>query len=219
MPIAASVTPAAAKTLASVERTSNSSAASRGPESGAGRSHRQPRRATEHKVTICIDQPPIAHDLPRAELLASKMFRPVSVKLDWEVSCPAGDAIRMGLSSATSDNEHPGALAYAFPYEAVHIVVFYDRVNRSVSADLRALVLAHVLVHENAHVLEGVDRHSESGVMKAHWTETDYTHMRAKPLHFTDWDIQRIQKGLESRLVRFAERNVTAAVASPEQFR
>jgi hypothetical protein len=28
-------------------------------------------------------------------------------------------------------------------------------------------VLAHVLVHEITHILQGIDRHSESGVMKS----------------------------------------------------
>ena len=35
------------------------------------------------------------------------------------------------------------------------------------------MLLAHVLVHEITHVLEGVDRHTGQGVMKARWTEDD----------------------------------------------
>jgi len=178
----------------------------------------RPIRAAESEVTVCIAQPASAHDLPHAELLASKMFEPVSVKLDWRHSCQVGDAVRIELSTDTSDTEHPGALAFALPYEGVHIVVFYDRINRSVGADLRSLVLAHVLVHEITHVLEGVDRHSETGVMKAHWTGTDYAQMRHKPLSFTDWDIQLIHKGLESRRVRLATRNVLAEIPSAERF-
>jgi hypothetical protein len=181
----------------------------------------QPSRAADRKVTVCIEMPSGANDLPRAELMASRMFAPVGVKLDWHLqhSCPGGDAIQIGISVKTAANEFPGALAYALPYEGVHTVVFYDRIGHSVSEDLCTPVLAHVLVHEITHLLEGIDRHSESGVMKAHWTRADYAQMRSKPLPFTDWDIQLIHKGLESRGARLVARKVTAEIPSAEPFR
>ena len=46
---------------------------------------------------------------------------------------------------------------------------------------LEPIVLAHVLVHELARVLQGVARHSETGVMQAHWTLRDYSEMEDKP--------------------------------------
>ena len=165
--------------------------------------------ASEHSVTVCIEQPPEAAGLPSAEHRASQMFASIGVKLDWRLghSCPAGDGIRIGLSMQTAAKDFPGALAYAAPYEGVHVVVFYDRIKRSVSTDLRAAVLAHVLVHEITHILEGIDRHSESGVMKAHWSEPDYAAMRNKPLPFADEDVQLIDSGLATRGVRLAARN------------
>jgi hypothetical protein len=179
----------------------------------------QPSRTSEHKVTVCIEQEPAASYLPLAERMASKVFAPIGVKLDWRLqhSCPPGDTIQIRISVKTPANEFPGVLARALPYEGVHIVVFYDRINRSVSGDVCALVLAHVLVHEITHVLESIDRHSESGVMKAHWTDADYVQMRSKPLPLTGWDIQLIHKGLESRR-RLAERNVTAEIPSSDHF-
>jgi len=181
----------------------------------------QPSRAPEHKVTVCIAQEPAAYYLPRAEVMASKMFAPIGVRLNWRLqhTCPAGDTIQIGISVKTSANEFPGTLAHALPYEGIHIVVFYDRINHSVSGDpCAAVLLAHVLVHEITHVLEGVDRHSETGVMKAQWIPADYTQMRAKPLPFTDWDIQLIHEGIESRAARLAA-NVTPEMASTAQFR
>jgi len=46
-------------------------------------------------------------------------------------------------------------------------------------------VLAHVLVHEVTHILQGIPRHSESGVMKAQWDSNDFAQMtwEASPLH------------------------------------
>jgi hypothetical protein len=99
------------------------------------------------------------------------------------------------------------------------MVVFYDRIRRSAVGDFRTVVLSHVLVHEITHVLQGIDRHSESGVMKASWTAADYARMRARPLPFTDWDIELIRKGIEFRGVRLAAREVKAEIRFPEQLR
>jgi hypothetical protein len=178
-----------------------------------------PASAAEHKVTVCTALEPSPQYLPYAELMASKMFAHIGVKLSWRLrnSCPAGDTIQIGVSLKTSATEHSGALGHALPYEGVHIVVFYDRIRHLANGDLRASLLAHVLVHEITHVLEGVDRHSETGVMKAVWTEADYAQMRANPLPFTDWDIQLIHKGLESRGRRLAA--VDRAPQMPSQER
>jgi hypothetical protein len=74
-------------------------------------------------------------------------------------------------------------------------------------SDLAPALLAHVLVHEITHILQGVDRHSETGVMKARWTTADYVQIRAQPLPFTDWDIDLIQEGLASRGLRLSAQN------------
>jgi hypothetical protein len=59
-------------------------------------------------------------------------------------------------------------------------------------------VLAHVLVHEITHVLEGIDRHSATGIMKAHWNYNDYLEMRRKPLPFAHEDVNLIYDGLKA---------------------
>jgi hypothetical protein len=56
-----------------------------------------------------------------------------------------------------------------------------------------------VLVHEITHILEGIDRHSETGVMKAHWTEAEIAQMPLKPLCFTAYDVSLIQSGITVR--------------------
>ena len=57
-------------------------------------------------------------------------------------------------------------LAYALPFEGTHIVVFYDRVEECVRADLFPTLLAYVLVHEITHILQEITRHSATGIMK-----------------------------------------------------
>jgi hypothetical protein len=56
-----------------------------------------------------------------------------------------------------------------------------------------------VIAHEVAHILQGLMRHSESGIMKAQWTGADYQQMTWKPLQFTDEDVMLIHRGLRAR--------------------
>jgi hypothetical protein len=141
--------------------------------------------------------------LARAEGLAGRMFAKAGVRIDWRVGAPKGTAITVGMSDVLRA-DHPGALAFARPYEGVHITVFYDRIRKEFAPDIATVLLAHVLVHEITHVIQGTARHSETGVMKAHWTTADYNRMLARPLPFTDWDIELIQKGLASRDIRLS---------------
>ena len=72
------------------------------------------------------------------------------------------------------------------------------------------MILAHVLVHEITHILQGIDRHSESGVMKASWTNQDYKAMAWKPLPFTPQDTRLLQLGLNGRESLLASTTTTA---------
>ena len=63
-------------------------------------------------------------------------------------------------------------------------------------------LLSYVLAHEIAHILQGVDRHSETGIMKASWDEGDYFDMGRGRLKFTPSDIDLIHLGLDARKAR-----------------
>ena len=101
----------------------------------------------------------------------------------------------------TLPSQFPGALAYALPYEGTHIVIFYDRVLETESRRVPKLT-AHIMVHEIAHILEGTNLHSDSGVMKAKWDEKDLSEMAWKPLTFTNFDVRLIHRGLDDRANR-----------------
>ena len=60
-------------------------------------------------------------------------------------------------------------------------------------------VLAHVMVHGTTHILEGLERHSDNGVMKAHWTNEDIASMARKQLSFDPSDLEYIRLGLSRR--------------------
>jgi hypothetical protein len=153
------------------------------------------------KVAVCMDTPPTS-EVVRAEAQASQMFAAIGVKLDW--SCRQSglqQAIVISLAARAPENRKPGELAYALPYEGTHIVILYDRVSKMQPNQVPA-VLAHVLVHEVTHILQGFPRHSENGVMKAHWDSQDFAQMTWKSLPFTDDDIDLIQRGLDAREAR-----------------
>jgi hypothetical protein len=95
------------------------------------------------------------------------------------------------------------ALATALPYadSGVRIMVFYDRVEPLLRGHHapQATVLGYVLAHEIAHVLQGIARHSERGIMRARWTDNDFKQMGIKVLSFTPDDVQLIRHRLALR--------------------
>jgi hypothetical protein len=48
--------------------------------------------------------------------------------------------------------------------------------------------------------MQGVPRHSESGVLKAHWSNDDYQEMIFHKLVFTNLDVDLIHRGLALQL-------------------
>src|SRR6202022_2873401 len=112
--------------------------------------------------------------------------------------------LRISFSQDTPAKRLPHALAYALPYEGTHNVIFYDRVQRAVRAADVACLLAHVLVHEITHILQGIQRRSDQGVMKAAWDGSDYVAMTWKPLAFSSHDIELIHRGLAAGAARAA---------------
>ena len=64
-------------------------------------------------------------------------------------------------------------MAYASPYEGSHVVLYFTRLREAISAESVSVLLAHVMVHEVAHILQGVAQHSADGMMKERWTSRD----------------------------------------------
>lgn len=135
----------------------------------------------------------------QAQGLAAQMFAGIGVKIDWRGGRPfAGQkrAIEIELVDNAPKSLRPGAMAYAMPYEGVHIQIFRDRIKKPPSP---YRVLAHVMVHEITHILEGVVRHSDEGIMKARWSDDDFGAMGVKPLSFAPEDVLMIHEGLKTR--------------------
>ena len=158
-------------------------------------------------VTICLVTNPNRLLVDAATTLASRMFSAIGVTVKWHEPpvCPAGaeDPVFLTLQTRTPEAQLPGALGVALPLEGSHAWVFYDRVLRTSLGDAYvAALLAHVMAHEIAHVLQGTSRHSESGILKARWSDTDRARMARFPLMFTREDAILIHHGLEERRAR-----------------
>ncbi|MGD0670031.1 MAG: hypothetical protein ABSB23_21030 [Bryobacteraceae bacterium] len=167
----------------------------------AGPGFGESRPAADLSVSVYMDYQG-GGDLRGANLakaITSKMLRKIGVTLVWvdSKSCPP-EGIHITLTGQTPATLQPGALAYALPYEGTHIQVFRDRIEANQPA-LVPHLLAHVLVHEIIHILEGCTRHSDHGVMKAHWGGADFSQMLWSELPISQEDIDLIHAGMERR--------------------
>jgi hypothetical protein len=158
---------------------------------------KQAGKSTGQRVDVYVynDLGPL-RALPMAEALAAQMFLSAGVRIGWHDSgqLPAG-GIAITLASRAPESFTPGGMAFALPFERVHITVFLDRVQHANGSVPPPVLLAHVLVHEITHILQGINRHSDSGVMKARWTAQDYEAMAQKPLQFASEDVDLVHRG------------------------
>jgi hypothetical protein len=172
-------------------------------------------KSDSQRLVVCIEDGKRA-GVADATAKASSLFLSAGMKLEWHggVSFCQGqrDAIVVSFRASTPKTFHPDALADALPYEGVHIQVFYDRIAGA-DPELAPSLMAHVIVHEITHILQGIDRHSSSGIMKAVWTSRDHTLMKRGLLRFTAVDVEMIQRGLAARTARPVAGTLVAAVA------
>ena len=162
-----------------------------------------PDANAERHVTVCMEGN-ADFTTVRARSIASQMFERIGVTIDWRIGlrgCPSqGVMVTLGLGTPAGFKRE--ALAYALPYEGTHVRVFYDRIRQTYNQATARVVLAHVLVHEITHILQGVPRHSDHGIMKARWDAEDYLQMMHKPLEFANEDIDLIYRGIAARTAR-----------------
>ena len=116
------------------------------------------------------------------------MFAAVGVEIEWAKAKPAPGEIVLLLSPGRTGSYSAAAVAQARPYavDGIRITISCEDV---LSADgrgrgLQTALLAHVLVHEITRVLQGIARHSETGVMRAKWSRADILSMETHPLPF-----------------------------------
>jgi hypothetical protein len=153
-------------------------------------------------VTACLNPGANASMMYRGQATAAHILKQAGVRLEWrsdENVCARGRGLVVRVSHETPVNQHPGALAYALAFERTHIVLFYDRVLAAASPAVTPYLLGHVLAHEIVHMLQGIEQHSASGLMKARWDNRDFVEMQLAHLKLSKDDLDLIGRGLERR--------------------
>lgn len=147
-----------------------------------------------------------------AKAVVSGIFARIGIDLVWHSGLPrttqvglqtdVRPAFGIGWGDAP-DSIAASALAAAHPYgsSGVAITLYEDRLRAYLQEhkDMEQIVLGYVLAHELAHVMQGIDRHSASGILKARWTSEDCNLIRAGKLTFTPEDVELIRDGLKWR--------------------
>src|SRR5262245_1546827 len=90
------------------------------------------RKMSKAVVTVCINPSANPTILYRGQGVAAQLLKQADVRIEWrkdERDCAAArHGIPVSVSLATPGHVHPGALAYALPFERTRIILFYDRV-------------------------------------------------------------------------------------------
>jgi hypothetical protein len=160
-------------------------------------------------IVPVVNSPSMNRVLNRAEGIATDIFSQIGLQVRWRLreSQPRGrrkEPIRRTIlvvfSWNTSDNLHPGAMAFSQPYAlgGASMTVFMDRLEviGGSNPTTTAALLGHVLAHEMGHVLQRTEHHSASGVLKARWSQAEIMKMAWEPLRFTDYDARLILEGI-----------------------
>jgi len=95
--------------------------------------------------------------------------------------------------------------------------VFYHRVEPLADelACSRAVILGHAVAHEIGHLLLGANRHSASGIMRAHWSEKELHCASAGSLTFLPQQAELLRAAVQARM-ELQETTLVSTVASPK---
>lgn len=166
----------------------------------------QAKSVSERQVTVYLSNSNIIPAVVsgQAIALASDMFAGIGVTLNFKFGRPSPSEpapIVIEFGDNTPESLLPGVWAYALPFEGVHIRIFWDRM-RFERCPQR--LLAHVMVHEITHILQGVARHSAEGIMHDRWTDHERFTLEHRSLGFTAEDVDLIYRGVDARAARRA---------------
>jgi len=178
---------------------------------------REGEKQTQQRVKIHLDsqvhlQPALLKD---GEQAVTTILAGIHIQLDWAGQSRLAPKVAATCAGESTDQDlfveivphapasfSSVALAMAMPYanSGVRIVIFYDRVEPLLRGHHapQAKILGYVLAHEIGHVLQGVARHSESGIMRARWLENDFKQMGMGTLTFTNDDVKLIRRSLRT---------------------
>jgi len=153
------------------------------------------------QITNLADAPPAVLDSAQTEVVG--MFREIGIELIWTPSTemdwggPGTARLTVLASSATPLRKGGPVLGAAMrtPPGTGVSWVFY----RSVEEEARfqgisvARLLACVIAHEIAHLLQPIKQHALAGLMRASWTREDFQRAARGELRFSAMDAEALR--------------------------
>ena len=149
-----------------------------------------------------------ARDVVRA------IYSEIGVRIAWTTtrSLPSGctkQPLHVQIVTALGSAEgfsSAEAMAFANPFAKTGpcVTLFMDRLTAEIHTNPlhTGNLLGHVLAHEMGHVLQGIARHAETGLMKSKWSLHDTAQMWSLGhLHLTEDDADLILRSLRQPLV------------------
>jgi hypothetical protein len=159
--------------------------------------------ATDRVVVACLQSGTFVMGgvLQSGEHEAAQIFSSIGIQLRWSCAEPAGTTISIRLAGRVPKQFRKETLAYALPFarQGVRITVFYHRLEPIFEEHqgYAGSIFGNVLAHEIAHVLERVDSHSETGIMRRRWDRNDFVSMKFNAFRFAAEDAQTIRESVE----------------------
>lgn len=145
----------------------------------------------------------MVHAFHHARGVVEQIYSEIGVRVIWRDSRVPGGCTKEPLHRQIVVTMLPSAplgqsadaWAFANPYSTKGpcVMLLMDRVYPAIKRNpSTGYLLGHVLAHEMGHVLEGIARHSEAGVMKPSWSLHEIFNMSQKRLSFTTDDAELI---------------------------
>jgi len=147
----------------------------------------------------------------RARQIVGDVYSEIGFRVVWRAAgshppgCktePLHQKIVVAVLAATPREIVEWAFAYSNPYatDGPCVKLLMDRLRPAIhrSPLTAGYLLGNVLAHEMGHVLQGVLRHSETGVMKARWSAREISSMPNERPHFTAEDVDLMLRKLGS---------------------
>ena len=139
--------------------------------------------------------------LSAAKEAVSDIFGKIGVHIRWESGSPPSNPVAcrnivLIIQENAPDDARAGVMART-NLTNDHIHVFYERIRPSSDfwPNFECRVLTHVIAHEIGHALQGLNRHSDTGMMKAVWTASDRVRIMNGSLPFSPIDVGLIHAG------------------------
>ncbi len=170
---------------------------------GTALAKKGPVTSFDQEVVVYVDDQVMVRGsvLSGAKDAVSEIFAKIGVHIRWESGSPRSNSVSCQNIALIIQEDPPydanaGVMART-DLSSDHIHVFYGRIRPSSDfwPNFECRVLTHVIAHEIGHALEGLNRHSDTGIMKAVWTVNDRTRIMNGSLPFSPVDVGLIHAG------------------------